>query len=202
MAEIIAGIEIPDTAAAGEATDLIRATTTGPIFHHSRRVFLFGMIHAGRLGLWPDPELLYLSALFHDTGLLPPYRGTEQRFEVDGADTARLFLLERGYSAAAADVVWTAVALHTTPGIPTRMAPEIAATAYGVLTDMIGWDLGTIGADELTGITTAHPRTDFKNEIIRVLVDGTVNADVLEQHLPGFHRTSLTGRILGSAWPD
>lgn len=37
--------------------------------------------------------------------------------------------------------MWTAIAVHTTPGLPGRMGPEIAATTYGVLTDAIGWSL-------------------------------------------------------------
>jgi hypothetical protein len=212
MITIIAGIEIPDTAAADEATAIIRATTSGLIFDHSRRVFLFAMIHARRLGLTPDPELLYLSALFHDAGLMPPHGGTDQRFELDGADTARNFLLERGFSAAAADIVWMAIALHTTPGVPTRMGPEIAAMTYGVLTDMIGWEFDSIDPDQRDEIVAAHPRPDFKNGVLQTFLEGlkdrpdttygTVNADVLEHYLPDFHRTTMIDRITGSPWPE
>ncbi|WP_449487102.1 HD domain-containing protein [Streptomyces viridochromogenes] len=123
MSEIIAGVEIPETAAVAEATRLIQKMTSPFIYHHSRRVFAFGAIHAQRLGLEPDPELLYLSAMFHDAGLLTPFSDVEQRFEVDGADHARKFMLENGFPASSADVVWTAIALHTTPGIPGRMGP-------------------------------------------------------------------------------
>ncbi|MFE5406959.1 HD domain-containing protein, partial [Streptomyces sp. NPDC056580] len=133
MSEIIAGVEIPGTEAVAEATRLVREMTSPLVYHHSRRVFVFGAMHAHRLGLQPDPELLYLSALFHDTGLLTPYSDVEQRFEVDGADHARRFMLDRGFPATAADVVWTAIALHTTPEIPGRMGPEIAMTNLGVL---------------------------------------------------------------------
>ncbi|MFJ3405910.1 HD domain-containing protein [Promicromonospora sp. NPDC090134] len=84
------------------------------------------------------PELLYMAAMFHDVGLLAPFSEIEQRFEVDGADHARQFLLRRGFSVGAAETVWTAIALHTTPGIPGRMAPLIAMTQLGVLTDMLG----------------------------------------------------------------
>jgi hypothetical protein len=54
-------------------------------------VFLFGTLQSRRLGISPDAEMLYVAALFHDTGLVLPYRGTEQRFELDSADTARKF---------------------------------------------------------------------------------------------------------------
>ncbi|MDX8031302.1 HD domain-containing protein [Lentzea sp. BCCO 10_0856] len=73
----------------------------------SRRRF-----HADRLGAKPDPDLLYPAAMFHDTGLLTAFSGAEQRFEVDGADHARKFLLDRDFSVAAAETVWTAIALH------------------------------------------------------------------------------------------
>jgi len=138
MPEVIAGLAIPETAAVAEATKLVQEKTRPFIYHHSRRVFFFGLIHAHKLGVKPDPELLYLAAMFHDTGLLTPFSEVEQRFELDGADHARQFLLGRGFSAAAAETVWTAIALHTTPGIPRRMAPEIATTHLGVLTT-INW---------------------------------------------------------------
>jgi HD superfamily phosphodiesterase len=166
MPEVIAGLEIPGTAAVAEATRLIQQTTSPLIYHHSRRVFLFGLIHARQLGVTPDPELLYLAAMFHDTGLLAPFSDVEQRFEVDGADHARRFLLDRGFPAAAAETVWTAVALHTTPGIPGRMAPEIATTHLGVLTDAIGLGLAGLDRDQLAEILAAHPRGDFKNEFL------------------------------------
>ncbi|MYS18682.1 HD domain-containing protein [Streptomyces sp. DvalAA-14] len=212
MSETIAGTEIPETAAVADATRLAQETTSPLIYHHSRRVFLFGMLHARRLGLEPDPELLYLSAMFHDTGLLRPFSGTEQRFEVDGADHARAFLLDRGFPAGAADAVWTAIALHTTPGIPSRMGPEIAATQFGVLTDVLGFQLDELERAHVDEITAVHPRGDFKNEFLQTFVEGlknrpettngTVNSDVLEHFIPGFHRTTTVERISTAPWPS
>jgi HD domain len=212
MTESIGGIQIPDTAAASEATELVRDAMDRLMFDHSRRVFLFGMVHAQRFGLVPDPELLYLSALFHDTGLGPPYGGHDQRFELDGADAARMFLRDRGFSSAACDVVWMAIALHTTPEIPGRMAAEIAVTNFGVLTDLVAWNLDQLPADTVGAITAAHPRGEFKKQILRAFVDGTkdrphttygtVSADVLEHFVPGFHRTTMIERVMDSSWPE
>src|SRR3954453_1168154 len=99
MTEFIAEVGIPGTDIAAEATRLVRDTTSPLLYHHSRRVFLFGSLHARAQGLDADPELLYLAAMFHDVGLSNPYSDTEQRFELDGADHARRFLQERGYPA-------------------------------------------------------------------------------------------------------
>jgi HD domain-containing protein len=212
MPEVIAGLTVPRTAAVAEATRLIQDTTSPLLYHHSRRVFLFGLLHAGRLGLEPDPELLYLAAMFHDTGLLTPFSDVEQRFELDGADHARKFLAGRGFPPVATDTVWAAIALHTTPGIPGRMAPEIAVTHFGVLTDVAGFGWGELDHDQLDAIVAAHPRGDFKNEFLKTYFDGqkdrpettngTVNADVVEHFDPGFHHTTTVERVLGSPWPS
>ncbi|MFF2095536.1 HD domain-containing protein [Streptomyces sp. NPDC058202] len=212
MTETISGVEIPQTAAVAAATAFIRETTNPLIYHHSRRVFLFGSLHARRLGLRPDPELLYVSAMFHDTGLLSPYSAKEQRFELDGADHARAFLLDHGFSPSAAEVAWMAIALHTTPGIPGRLGAEIAATNYGVLTDAVGWGLAELDDAQADDIVAAHPRGEFKRDFLQEFVDGlkdrpdttygTVNADVLEHFIPGFRRTSMVERITDAPWPS
>jgi hypothetical protein len=212
MSEVIAGLEVPETAVVAEASRHLQATTSPLLYHHSRRVFFFGRLHARKLGVEPDPELLYLAAMFHDTGLLTPFSAGQQRFEVDGADHAREFLLARGFSSAAAETVWTAIALHTTPGIPGRMGPEIAAIHFGVLTDIVGFGLGELDDGQVGEIVAAHPRGDFKNEFLRTYFEGqkdrpettngTVNSDVLEHFIPGFRRTTTVARILGSAWPS
>jgi hypothetical protein len=212
MSEVIAGVEVPETAAVVESTRLLWETTSPLLYHHSRRVFLFGHIHARRLGVEPDPELLYLAAMFHDTGLVTPFSDQEQRFEVDGADHGRKFLLERGFSSAAADTVWTAIALHTTPGIPGRMGPEIAATHLGVMTDVVGFGVGDLNTDQVNEILDAHPRGDFKNEFLRAYFDGfkdrpettngTVNSDVIEHFIPGYRRITTVERMLGAPWPS
>ena len=212
MTETIAGVQIPDSALSQDATALIRDTTNELIFHHSRRVFLFGSLQARRLGIRPDEELLYIAALFHDTGLVTPYRGTTQRFEMDSADAARDFLTSRGVTGDAADVVWAAIALHTTPEVPYKMNPVIAATTAGVETDVLGLRLDAINAAEIAAVTDAHPRPDFKNRILQAFTDGfkdrpdttfgTVNADVLQHFVPGFRRGDFVEVITDSAWPE
>jgi hypothetical protein len=212
MINTIAGVQVPDSRIANDAAELIRETTTPLIYHHSRRVFLFGSLQSRSLGIEPDAELLYIAALFHDTGLVPPYRGTAQRFELDSADAAKSFLQARGFSDAESDVVWTAIALHTTPEVPYKMASVIAATTAGVETDVLGLRLDSLTQHEIDAVTAVHPRPNFKNEILQAFTDGfqerpdttfgTVNADVLEHFVPGFHRIDFVDVIKNSGWPE
>src|ERR1700752_1860201 len=95
-ADIIAGVVIPDTELVREITAVLRDTEDDLLFNHSRRVFLFGALQGHRRGLQPDPELLYAGAMFHDIGLTQGYRTSMFRFEVDGANAARDFLLQHG----------------------------------------------------------------------------------------------------------
>ena len=212
MTDTIAGIAIPDTKIASDATELVRETTNELIFNHSRRVFIFGSLQARALGAKPDPELLYVAAMFHDLGLVAPYRSSDQRFELDGADQARAFLAAHDFSAADGDLVWAAIALHTTPEVPTRMHPVIASTTAGVETDVLGMHLYRISDVELAEVTSAHPRPDFKRRILEAFYDGfshrtdstfgTVNADVLEHFDPTFRHTNFVDVINNSDWTE
>src|SRR5260370_2525031 len=131
MSEVIAGIRIPDSKLAGEATDLLREHRTQLLFADSLRVYLSGAIGGRHRGLTFDHELLYFGAIFHDLGLTTKYRSPDHRFEVDSANTARNFLRANGIDEATAGVVWDAIALHTTPEIPWHKRPEIALVTGG-----------------------------------------------------------------------
>ena len=208
----IAGIAIPDTPLVREITEYIRDTEDELLFNHSRRVFLFGALEGHRRGLQPDPELLYAGAMFHDIGLTADYRKSMLRFEVDGANAARDFLLERGVDEAAARKVWLSIALHTTPGVPEFLEPEIALVTAGVETDVLGIGRDDLSAKAIEAVTAAHPRPDFKDRILRAFTDGmkhrprstfgTVNADVLQHFDDSFVRDDFVEIIRNNSWPE
>jgi hypothetical protein len=211
-AQSIAGIVIPDTPLVREITEYIRDTEDELLFNHSRRVFLFGALQGHRRGLQPDPELLYAGAMFHDIGLTADYRTSRRRFEVDGANAARDFLLERGVDGAAARRVWLSIALHTTPGVPEFLEPEIALVTAGVETDVLGIGRDDLSAEAIEAVTAAHPRPAFKNRILRAFNDGmkhrpdstfgTMNADVLQHFDNAFVRADFVQLILNNGWPE
>lgn len=212
MSETIAGVQIPDSTLAREATELVRDVAPPLLFDHSRRVFLFGALRGWRQRLDFDPELLYVGAMFHDLGLTERYRRTDQRFEIDGADEARRFLNAHGVSGEPADRVWTAVALHTTPEIPLHMAPEVALVTRGVELDVLGIGYHTVSQEQRAAIVAAHPRPDFKNRILAAFTEGiedrpettfgNVKADVLAHFSPGFVRGDFVEVIKNSEWPE
>jgi hypothetical protein len=209
-ATVIAGIEVPSSSLIRDVTELVQSSAPPLLYHHSRRVFFWGSMRGRNRGMTYDPELLYAGALFHDLGLTDRFSGSEQRFEIDGADEARRFLLDAGVPPERARLVWEAIALHTTPEVPWHMAPEIALVTAGVELDVLGLGYDEISDEERAEVTTAHPRPGFKQEILRAFTDGmahrplttfgTVNADVLSHYLPGFERGDFVETILASDW--
>lgn len=207
-----AGVTVPDTKVAREATQLVRDVTTDLVYHHSRRVYWWGSLQGQRRGLSFDPELLYVGAMFHDVGLNEEFRDGGRRFEVDSADQARRFLHGHGLPEDSIRRVWTAIALHTTPGIPEFMEPEVALLTAGVEYDVLGIGYHDISDADRAAITALHPRPDFKRQILRAFADGiaprpettfgNVKADVLERFVPGFERANFVDIIEGSPWPE
>lgn len=208
----IAGVEMPDTPLAREITEYIRDTEDDLLFHHSRRVYLFGALQGQRRGVKPDLELLYAGAMFHDIGLTEGFRDSRLRFEVDGANAAREFLTERGVNAEDAQNVWLAIALHTTPGVTEFLSPEVALVTAGVETDVVGIERDALSAKDLDAVTAVHPRPDFKNRILNAFFEGNrhrprstfgnMNADVLEHFDPSFVRDDLVELIRANSWPE
>jgi hypothetical protein len=207
----IAGVRIPDSKIAREITELIRDTESDMLFQHSRRVYLWGALMGKRHAQPFDAELLYAASMFHDIGITPRYNDSQLRFEVDGANAARDFL--RGHGIAEADVekVWLAVALHTTPGIPEHMHPEIALVQAGAGMDMAGRNFDFFTHEERDAVHAACPRChDFGQEVVDTFYDGlkqrpattfgTFNDDFLAHKDPHFHRGDLCSLILSSPW--
>src|SRR3979411_1265532 len=211
MSNSIADVRIPDSKLAQEAAQLIRDTEPPLLFHHSTRVYLFGALAGIRKNLKFDPELLYIGAMFHDIGLTKQYSSATERFEVDGANAARAFLKQHAVPETSIDVVWDAIALHTTPGIPQHKKPEVALVTAGVEMDVLGIAYEQFTDAQREAVVAAHPRgADFKNDIIQAFYDGmkhrpdttfgTVNDDVLALKDSNFERTNFCRVILNSAW--
>jgi hypothetical protein len=205
MSEVIAGIRVPDSKLARQATELLREYGTPLLFAHSLRVYLFGAIRGRHRKLTVDHELLYIGAVFHDLGLTPKYRSPDHRFEIDSANAARDFLRASGIDEATTNVVWDAIALHTTPEIPWHKRPEIALVTGGVEADVLGDGLDEIPASDRAAVLAAYPRSDFKRGIVQAFSDGfaykpmttfgTMNTDVLERLVPGYRRPNFCDLI-------
>jgi hypothetical protein len=205
---VVAGIRIPDSTLACEATEFVRDVSGQLLFDHSRRVFLWASLQGEKLGLDYDPELLYVGAMFHDVGLVEGHRSEHERFEIDGANAARGFLESHELPEERIMTVWEAIALHTTPEVPRYKQPEVRLVTLGVEYDVLGFHFDDISPAEREAVVAAHPRTGFKTGIVEAFAAGirdkpqtafgTMNTDVLEQTVPGYVRPNFCDYIRSS----
>jgi HD domain len=137
----------------------------------------------------------YVGAMFHDIGLTEQYRHSMLRFEVDGANAARDFLRKYGVPESSVEMVWDAIALHTTPGIPEHKKAVVALVTAGVEMDVLGFAYNDFDEQQRLGVVAAHPRGNpSKKNIIDAFYHGmehrpdstfgTVNDDVLAYKNP------------------
>ena len=160
----LAGITVVDTSLVRDAIDLARSSSEPYLFNHVMRSWLFGVLLSENMDPAPDPEILAVSTVLHDLGLTDGHTA-EDRFEVDGANAARAFLKDRGISKHQIQLVWDAIALHTTRSIALHKEPEVAMTHSGIAVDAIGAGLDQIPVVKQHAILAEFPRLALKDQL-------------------------------------
>ncbi|KIW19125.1 hypothetical protein PV08_03417 [Exophiala spinifera] len=128
-----------------------------------------------------DVEAVVLANILHDLGwattksLLSP----DKRFEIDGANLARDLLKSAagensaGWDKHRVQLIWDAIALHTTPSIAQHKEPEVSAVSLGIFADFVGPNIpipgNPISVDEYKEIVTAFPRLGFKDHLVEIM---------------------------------
>jgi HD domain len=186
----VAGVHIPNTPLAYEATEFVSRVTPLWLLNHLLRAYVFAELFGRRSEVKCDSELLYLGAIMHDLGLTDEFAGI-QRFELDGADAARRFLLKHGVSKHRIDRVWDSIAFHTSRGIYDRMPAEIALVGFGVLADTTGSGIERLPAKQVHEVLQVWPRHGFRYAFPQLVAEivgrkpetavGSFAADVLRQ---------------------
>ena len=165
---LLAGMKVVDTPLVRDAMELARNSSEPYLFNHVMRSWLFGVLIAEDAKPAPDPELLAVSGILHDLGLTDRY-AAQERFEVDGANAARSFLKERGIPAHQIQLVWDAIALHTTRSIALHKEPEVAVIHSGIAIDVLGAGLDLIPQDKVRAILSEFPRLSMKKQFLEDL---------------------------------
>lgn len=191
----VSGSRIPDSALALKAARYVSELSAPFLYHHAVRTFLLADAVGRRQGLKYDAELLYLGSVMHDLGLTGKL-DTPERFEVAGADAAKSFVVSGGLPEDKAEVVWDAIALHTSAGIVNRKRPEIALVAVGTAMDVFGFGAEQLDPAEVERIMAEYPRLGFEEAILEAVVavarrnpraaTFTWVAEVGRSQIPGF----------------
>ncbi|MBF6327919.1 HD domain-containing protein [Nocardia transvalensis] len=195
--------DLPDTPLARAAGALIDSELDAPLRNHSLRSFLFARALADSQGLHAgadyDEEVMFLICALHDIGLADAADG-DQRFEVDGADYAAEFLESQGITDERVDIVWDAIAAHTTGLSSSPVYRRRRPAAIWIAVDGIGIDIGG-SAQMLPGgyadrVHAAYPRLGGIRALTRRVEEQAVANP--RKALPG----SLTGEVVRLSHPE
>ncbi|HWO13941.1 MAG TPA: HD domain-containing protein [Polyangiaceae bacterium] len=201
----IAGVRAPDSPLCRGATELAQRVSEPFLFHHVMRSWVYAEWLGQRRGGKHDREVLYVATVLHDLGLtqLAPVR---ERFEVEGAEAAKAFLLRQGMAESRIELVWDAIALHTTAGIPLRKSPEVSLCHQGIAHDVRGMSEELTRAGVTKAVVSAYPVLGFRKGLLRTLVNlyeknpaaaaSHAVSDACERQVPGFRRFNLCDALM------
>jgi hypothetical protein len=164
------GLPVPDSALARRARERITDVAAPFLVNHSVRVYAWAVELAWHDRLQFDPEILYVSAMLHDIGLVPAY-DLGGCYEVDGAIAADRLVGEVGQPEAKARAIYDAIALHDDETLPPDPASEVVLLWDSAGTDVTGHRVADIRSATISSLLAAYPRVDFKREFTGLIVD-------------------------------
>ena len=215
-APVFEQLKLPGSDLAVQAYNYAADSTAEYVLNHSVRGYVFARAQTEHRGLRPgsdyDDELIFLICVLHDIGLSEQGNG-DQRFEVDGADTATLFLRDCGVDEARLEILWDAIALHTSAGIAIRKRPEIALSHLGIGTDIIGLEKENLPAGLADEVHALLPRADLgyaltDDTVAQALANPqkaipmTFAGELVRRHLPHGAFPEWHGMIAAAGWGD
>jgi len=176
---IIAGVTVPDTELITKAFDFARKNLDDESFNHVIRSWLFGSFIGDHIPSLQgrDKELHSIAALLHDLGWSknPDLISKDKRFEIDGANEARDFLIREGKKAEwdkhRLQLAWDSIALHSTISIAMYKEPEVQACMMGIISDFTDPEKspgGVLTREVWEGVVKQYPRDGFKGGVIDI----------------------------------
>lgn len=169
---IEAGVAIPapDSAFARAAGEQIADVAPAFLVNHSVRAYAWAVELARHDGVQFDREILYVSAMLHDIGLVPVY-DLGGCFERDGAIEAERISLEHGQPAERARAIYDVIDLHMLAEAPPGSSNEVVLLNDSTGTDVTGYRIGDVRREAVERILAAYPRLDFKREFAALFRD-------------------------------
>jgi hypothetical protein len=158
---------LPDSTLARDAEVAARDRLTPALLNHSSRSYTWGAAIAALHGITFDRELLYLAAMFHDTGIPSPVPDVD--FTVRSAAVAREFADSHHMAAGNRELVANAIAMHHTPGVGLESGAEAYLLSAGAGLDVFGLRSDEIPDAVRHSVIREYPRLDFKREFAGLL---------------------------------
>ena len=157
-----ASLTPPDSTLARDAQAAAQDLLSPALLNHSRRAYAWGAALASLHRITFDRELLYIAAMFHDTGLPSPVPHVD--FTVRSAELARAFTDSHGVPVDGRELVANAIAMHHTPGVRLELGAEAFLLSAGAGVDVFGLRSDEVPDALRKSVVRDFPRLGFKRE--------------------------------------
>jgi hypothetical protein len=164
-------VAVPDSAAAKAALEVATAYCSPALLNHSIRAYLWGIAYAQLEDLAYDNELLYVSAMLHDLGLIGTFDSHTVDFEYAGGNVAWVFGAAAGWPVERRQRAADVIIRHMWDEVDPAFDPE-----GHILCASTGMDISGRRANDLpeplrTEVLASYPRLDLAPEFTACFAD-------------------------------
>lgn len=171
MAMTMDDLVIPDTRACRAALEVASAYCSPALLNHSVRAYLWAAAYASAHDIAFDPELLYVSAMFHDLGLVKEFDSHTVPFDEAGGHVAWVFAAGAGWPLERRVRASEVVVRHMWDEVDVAMDPEAHLLVYSTSLDISGRRPDALPADLRTEVLARYPRLGLGEEFLACFRD-------------------------------
>ncbi|GIT81888.1 cyanamide hydratase [Leifsonia sp. LS1] len=191
----------PDTPAARAALELATAYHSPSLLNHVIRSWLWAEAfaqHEGRDGI--DHELLYVSALLHDIGIVPAFDNVALSYEDAGGHVAVALTAGAGWEPSRRVRAHEVIVRHNWPAVDPAFDQEGYLLEVATGLDISGARADVLPRDVLRTVLTAYPRLELAAEFGAGVTDQAARKPDTQAHrlVEGGVRAKLAANPLES----
>ncbi|MET9647354.1 HD domain-containing protein [Streptomyces syringium] len=155
---------IPDSSACSAALEVATAYCPPALLNHSIRSYLWAAAHAKASDIAFDAELLYVSALLHDLGLVKEFDSHTVPFEEAGGHVAWVFGAAAGWPVERRVRASEVIVRHMGDGVDVAEDPEGHLLEYSTSVDISGRGADALPAELRAEVLSRYPRLGLAEE--------------------------------------
>ncbi|HEX4817651.1 MAG TPA: HD domain-containing protein [Nonomuraea sp.] len=155
---------IPDTPACRGALEVASRYHSPSLLNHSVRAYLWAAAYARARGIAFDAELLYVSAMLHDLGLVTAFDSHTAPYEEAGGHVAWAFCAGAGWSPERRQRAVEVIVRHMWEEVPVEDDPEGHLLELSTGMDISGRRTDEIPAEVRREVLERHPRLEIAKE--------------------------------------
>jgi HD domain len=156
----------PDSTAVRTAAEVAEHFSSPALYAHCRRSYLWAASYARARDIAVDEELLFVSAMLHDLGLVPVFDSATETFEEAGGAVAWVFAAGAGWDAARRRRASEIIVAHMAPSVDVAVDPEGHLLELATALDISGRRPEDWPAAFRAEVLERHPRLGLAEEFI------------------------------------